>query len=71
MVVLALRFITQMPEGFATLLTFIVLVVLLFYHWFIVRVSLEVPPAGAVGLVAGEFILGRFIRVMTIAVMSG
>jgi hypothetical protein len=53
---------TQLPAGFAAFADVVLLLVVLYYHWFIVRVSLELSPWGAVGLVVGEYILGQFIR---------
>ena len=47
-----------------------VLLVLLFYHGFIVRVALDIAVEFAVALVIGEFLLGQSIRFVSDAMLS-
>jgi hypothetical protein len=61
LVVLVLRLLGFMPIGIMAFVSFIALVVILSYHWYILRVGLEVSPAAAAGLVAGDFVLGQII----------
>ena len=47
-----------------------VLLVLLFYHGFIVRVALDIAVEFAVAMVIGEFLLGQSIRFVSDAMLS-
>lgn len=65
LIVLALRLTGFVPIGIMAFLSFIALVVILSYQWYILRVGLEVSPAAAAGLVAGDFVLGQIISLFT------
>lgn len=62
MIVLAVRLTGAVPGGFLAVLGFTAIILILSYHWYILRVGLGVTSIGAVGLVAGEFMLGQVIR---------
>ena len=61
LIVLTLRLMGILPVGIMAFFSFIALVVILSYHWYILRVGLEVSPGAAAGLVAGDFVLGQII----------
>ena len=61
LIVLVLRLPGIVPDGIMAFFSFIALVVILSYHWYILRSGLEVSPAAAAGLVAGDFVLGQII----------
>ena len=56
--------IIPMSGGFSALLTGAVTIGLLTYHIFIVRVALEIPLGGAVGLTICEFVIGQMILIV-------
>ena len=51
-------------QGPFVAVSLVVLLVLMFYHSFIVRVALDVAVELAVALVVGEFLLGQMIRMV-------
>jgi hypothetical protein len=61
LIVLMLRMLGFVPDGIMALFSFMALVIILSYHWYVLRVGLEVSPAAAAGLVAGDFVLGQII----------
>ncbi len=61
LIVLVLRLLGFVPDGIMAFFSFIALVVVLSYHWYVLRIGLEVSPGAAAGLVAGDFVLGQII----------
>jgi len=60
--VLAVQLTGIAPIGFMAVLSFAALVLVLSYHWYVLRIALDVSPIAAVGFVAGEFVLAQVIR---------
>ena len=61
MIVLALGLPGIVPDGIMAFFSFIALVVILSYRWYILCIGLEVSPGAAAGLVACDFVLGQAI----------
>jgi hypothetical protein len=49
------------PPQFLVLLNLVAMMIMLFYHLFIVRVALRIRPLGAIAIVIAEYFLGDFI----------
>jgi hypothetical protein len=62
MIILAIRLTGFAQGGFLVVLGFVAIVIILSYHWYVLRIALEVSSITAVFLVAGEFMLGQIIR---------
>ncbi len=69
LVILAIRLTGVAPEGIMALFSFIALVVILSYHWYVLCIALEVSPGAAAGLVAGDFVLSQIISGISRIVM--
>ena len=67
---LALQSSGILSQGPFTAVSLFALLVLLFYHGFIVRVALDVAVELAVALVVGEFLLGQMIRIVSDAMLA-
>jgi len=65
LIVLFLRQLGFVPEGIMALFSFMALVAILSYHWYVLRIGLEVSAGASAGLVAGEFVLGQIISGFT------
>lgn len=59
--ILAVEHVGFMPKGIIGLVMLSGTIIVLLYHWYILRIGLEVSGVGAAGLVASEFILSHFI----------
>ncbi len=57
-------------QGPFTVVSLVTLLVLMFYHGFIVRIALDVAVELAVALVVGEFLLGQMIRMVSDAMLT-
>jgi len=71
LLVLLLLFVLQLPEGVVAVVTFCVMAVLLYYHWYILRVALDVSSGAAAAMVFGEYLLSQFVRSITIGILHG
>ncbi len=59
--ILLLNLAGVVPDRALPLVNLIALIVAIFYHMFILRVTMDLRGLGAFGLVFGEFVLGQFI----------
>ncbi len=62
LILLAIKMSGIVPDGMLALLGVAAMAIILSYHWFVLRIGLEVSRVGAISFVAGDFALGQIIH---------
>ena len=62
MLVLTVELTGLAPGGILVILSLIMTVVIFFYHWYVLRIGLEISSLLAAALVVGDFVLARVIH---------